>query len=95
MAAHEHLNWDQHYGKTFRIAKTPSGEAYASDAKPGDAPLPDDPERWSIVTPLNDEAWDWPAAPERHIAQAKERWDTIQKDPQSQYKMDQIRKSMK
>jgi len=86
MAAHEHINWDQHHGKAFRIAKAPS------DAVNG----PDNPDIWSIVTPENGEAWtDWPAAPDKHIAQAKENWDSIQKNPQSQYKMDQIRRSMK
>ena len=96
MPEHEHINWEQHHGKAFRIAQTPSGSAYAHGAKKGDSPLPDDPDRWSIVTPENKEAWtDWPAAPDKHVAQAKENWDTIQKDPQSQYKMDQIRRSMK
>ena len=96
MPAHEHISWEQHYGKAFRIAKTPSGAAYPAGAKKGDAPLPDDPDRWSIVTPENDEAWtDWETAPDKHIAQARENWDSIQKNPQSQYKMDQIRRSMK
>lgn len=96
MAASQHINWDQHYGKAFRIAKTPSGAAYPLGAKEGDKPLPDDPNRISIVTPENAEAWtDWPDASEEHVSMMRKNWDSIQTDPQSQYKMDQIRRSMK
>jgi len=78
-------------GKAFRIAQTPSGRA--TDSKTGKV-LPDEPGRWSIVTPENGEAFHWPAADKRSVKMARKNWGRIQKDPGSQYKMDQIRRSM-
>ena len=87
-----HISFDRWHGKAFRIAKTPSGVATDWDTN---EKLPDDPTRWSIVTPENGDSWDWPKAPKEHITFAKKNWNAIQKDPEAQYKMDQIRRSMK
>lgn len=86
-----HISFDRWHGKAFRIAKTPSGAA--RDSKTGKA-LPDDSSRWSIVTPENADAWNWPSASKHQIVTAKKNWNTIQKDPEGQYKMDQIRRSI-
>ncbi len=84
MSAHEAINWDQHYGKAFRIAKAPR-EAVNG---PGD-------DAWSIVTPENGDSWnEWPDADQKHIDFAKKNWDTIQSGI-ADYKMGQIRRSMK
>lgn len=84
MPASEHINWDQHHGKAFRIAKAPRE---AVNGPKDDA--------WSIVTPENGDSWrDWPDASPEHIEFAKKNWDTIQPNI-ADYKMDQIRRSMK
>ena len=86
-----HISFDRWHGKAFRIAKTPSGRA--TDRDTGEK-LPDDPNRWSIVTPENHDAWDWPSASKEQTVTAKKNWNAIQKDPEAQYKMDQIRRSI-
>jgi hypothetical protein len=85
-----HLSFDRWHGKAFRIAQTPSGAAHSQTGEP----LSDDPDRWSIVTPENGESFNWPAARKDLQVKAKQRWNSIQKDPGSQYKMDQIRRSI-
>lgn len=86
-----HISFNRWQGKAFRIAKTPSG--VATDAKTGEK-LPDDPTRFSIVTPENHDAWHWQDAPREHQVTAKMYWNTWQKDPEAQYKFDQIRRSI-
>jgi hypothetical protein len=86
-----HLSFDRWHGKAFRIAQTPSGRA--TDRDTGTV-LPDDPDRWSIVTPENGESFNWPAARKDLQVKAKQRWNSIQSDPEAQYKMDQIRRSI-
>ena len=85
-----YIQFGKEHGKSFRIVKTPSGKA--TDSKTG-AVLPDNPKRWSIVTPENGEAFNWPKADKGAIKMARKNWGKIQKDPGSQYKMDQIRRS--
>jgi hypothetical protein len=84
------LSFDRWNGKAFRIAQTPSG---AARSQTGEV-LSDDPDRWSIVTPENGEAFNWPAARDDLQVLAKQRWNKIQDDGGSQYKMDQIRRSI-
>jgi hypothetical protein len=91
-----HIDFDTWHGKAFKIVTTPSG--HATDDK-GNV-LPDDPNRWSIVTPENDNekdsyAWQWKTAPKKHINQARKMWGEILSDPNAKYKVDQIRRSMK
>jgi hypothetical protein len=98
------IDFDTWHGKAFKIVTTPSGHATDDKGKI----LPDDPDRWSIVTPENTEhdypmdtctgcnAWeDWKTAPKKHINLARKRWNDILKDPNAKYKVDQIRRSMK
>ena len=88
----KHISFDRWHGKAFKIATTPSGRATARDTG---EPLPDDPNRWSIVTPENGDAMTaWADAPKEHKVQAKQSWNKIQADPEAQYKMDQIRRSI-
>ena len=87
----KHISFDRWHGKAFRIAATPSGRAIDRDT--GEK-LPDDSNRWSIVTPENGDMWEAPDAPRAHVVQAKMLWNTIQKDSEAQYKMDQIRRSI-
>jgi hypothetical protein len=86
-----YIQFGKEHEKSFRIVQTPSGRA--TDAKTGEV-LPDDSKRWSIVTPENGEAFNWPKANKKAIKVARKNWGRIQKDPQSQYKMDQIRRGM-
>jgi hypothetical protein len=86
----KHISFDRWHGRAFRIAQTPSGAAHSQTGER----LSDDPDRWSIVTPENGDAFKWPAARKELQVVAKKRWNTIQKDPGAQYKMDQIRRSI-
>lgn len=87
-----HISFNRWKGKAFRIAKTPSG--VATDMKTGKV-LPDDPERYSIVTPENHDAWhNWPDAPKEHQIRAKKDWKSIMADPEAGYKVEQIRRSI-
>jgi len=90
MPAHEHINWDQHYGKAFKVVQTPAGAASDKHGTPVNA----SPGTTSMVTPENEDAWNWPAATDEQVANIKQHWDTHQQDPNSQYKMEQIRRSM-
>jgi hypothetical protein len=86
-----HISFNRWHGRAFRIAQTPSGRA--TDRDTGQV-LPDDPDRWSIVTPENGESFHWPAARKDLQVMAKKHWNSIQADPEAQYKMDQIRRSI-
>jgi hypothetical protein len=86
-----YIQFGKHNGSAFRVVKTPSGKA--TDFKTG-AVLPDDPKRISIVTPENGESFHWPAADKKQVKMIRKNWGKIQKDPGTQYKMDQIRRSI-
>lgn len=87
-----HVDFDSQLGKSFRVAQTPPGRAL--DYRTGEV-LPDDPNRYSIVTPVNTEQWNWPdASPEAH-ADAKKHFGELFTDRRRKYKGRQIRKSMK
>jgi hypothetical protein len=92
MSKLSYIQFGKEHGKSFRIVTTPSGAA--RDRKTGEV-LPDNPNRWSIVTPENGESFNWPKAGKLQIKQARKNWGKIQANPESQYKMDQIRRSMK
>jgi hypothetical protein len=87
-----YLKFDELHGKAFRVAQTPPGQAKDSRTK---EILPDDPNRYSIVTPQNGDAWDWPDAPPEAVQHAKLNWKQFMTDKKSRYKVRQIRKSMK
>ena len=86
------VDFDSQLGHSFRVAQTPSGRAL--DYRTG-AVLPDDPNRYSIVTPQNPEQWNWPdASAEAHV-DAKKNFGRLFTNRRSKYKGRQIRKSMK
>lgn len=86
------VDFDSQLGKSFRVAQTPSGAA--RNSRTGEV-LPDDPNRYSFVTPQNGDAWHWPdASPEAH-EDAKKSFHLLFSDRRSKYKGRQIRKSMK
>jgi hypothetical protein len=88
-----YLNFDELYGTAFRIAQTPSGRA--KDFRTGKT-LPDDPNRYSIVTPQNgEEIWNWPTASPEAVQHAKLNWKQFVQNRRSKYKVRQIRRSMK
>jgi len=77
-------DWDTHYGKAFRFAKTPKS-AVEGGAKPGAV---------SLVTPHNAEAWtDWESIPEEQAAKFKENWHKMWRATVG-YKQRQILSSM-
>jgi hypothetical protein len=85
------VDFDSQLGKSFRVAQTPSGRA--KDYRTGEV-LPDNPNRFSIVTPQNPEQWKWPdASPEAHEI-AKKHFDELFTDRRRKYKGRQIRRSM-
>lgn len=89
--AKRRVEFDSQLGKSFRVAQTPSGQA--RDYRTGET-LPDDPNRFSIVTPSNGSAWKWPdASPEAH-EMAKKHFDSLFTDRRVKYKGRQIRKNM-
>ena len=85
-----YIQFGKEHGKSFRIVQTPSGMS-TRDGKT----IPDAPGRISIVTPENGESFNWPAADKKQVKMMRKNWGKIQKAPGSQYKMDQIRRSMK
>ena len=87
-----YVDFDEQLGKSFRVAKTPSGKA--TDYRTGEV-LPDDPNRFSIVTPQNGDAWNWETAtPEAH-ERARKNFGKLFNDRRTKYKGRQIRRSMK
>ena len=90
MAAREHINWDQHYGKAFRVVTTPPQASVSMDGKN----IPDEDGRVSIVTPANGESWnDWKEAPSEVVDNFKSNWGNIQKGL-ADHKYDQIKDHM-
>jgi hypothetical protein len=96
------VDFDDQLNKSFRVVTTPSG--HAKDFNTGEI-LPDDPSRFSIVTPLNTNhpptdvclgcsQWEWPtASPEAHDAARKD-FRNLFTDRRLKYKSREIRKSM-
>jgi hypothetical protein len=84
-----YIQFGKEHGKSFRIVKTPAGMS-TRDGKT----IPDAPGRISIVTPENGDSFNWPKADKGQIKMMRKNWSKIQRDPGSQYKMNQIRRSM-
>jgi len=84
-----YIQFGKEHGKSFRIVKTPAGMS-TRDGKT----IPDAPGRISIVTPENGDSFNWPKADKGQTKMMRKNWSKIQKDPGSQYKMNQIRRSM-
>jgi tRNA/tmRNA/rRNA uracil-C5-methylase (TrmA/RlmC/RlmD family) len=59
-------NWKKNYGKRFKIAVTPSEQSNGEDLV-------------SIVTPANQDAWNWPEAHPTIVKRFRKNWNKIQK----------------
>lgn len=97
------VDFDSQLGKSFRVVTTPTG--HARNFRTNEV-LPDNPDRFSIVTPLNTNhpptdtcagcsQWDWPAASPQAHETAKKNFGRLFTDRRHKYKGRQIRKSMK
>jgi hypothetical protein len=86
------VDFDSQLGKSFRVVKTPSGRA--SDFRTGEV-LPDAPDRFSIVTPSNGDAWNWETASPKAHEEARKNFGKLFTDRRLKYKGRQIRKNMK
>jgi hypothetical protein len=87
----EHLDLNAHLSNgSMRIVKTPSGNAFDNKGNP----LPDNPRTYSIITPENKQ-WDkWHDEPHPDsAAEFRYNWDEWQHDPDTKYKVDQIKRS--
>ena len=61
-------DWNKHYGKAFRFAKTPAN-AVTGGAAPGTI---------SLVTPENCDAWDsWDSVDENHLSTLQGKWNSM------------------
>ena len=82
----KYIDWDENYGKTFKIVKTPEGRQSVGEWNP---------DLISIVTPENTDAWtDWEEISNKILRNWKQNWDDIQKSL-GQHKYDQIIRSQK
>ena len=66
-----YIDWDENYGITFKIVKTPEGRQSVGEWNPN---------LISVVTPENESAWtDWEEVSEDILNNWKDNWDNIQK----------------
>lgn len=80
-----HIDWNQNYGKTFKLVHTPEGRQ-SEGAKWT-------PDLISVVTPENGDAWkNWKEVNPEILLKWKANWDNIQKSL-GQHKYDQILRS--
>ena len=90
----EPMDFEAGNNKAWRIAQTPAGQSVSFDGKK----IPDDPNRWSIVTPENGDSWNWPDASQSAVDMARNNWHNIQDsqntNPQLRYKLEQMRRGM-
>ena len=80
-----YIDWDENYGKTFKVVKTPEGRQSGGE--------------WnsnliSVVTPENGDAWfEWEEVSEDILNNWKDNWNNIQKSL-GVHKYNQIVRSM-
>ena len=79
-------DWDTHYGKAFRLVKTPEGAA--TDIKTGKS-IKTAPGTLSLVTPYNKDSFDWPEADDEAKKNFKTNWKSIW-DSSGGYKQRQV-----
>jgi hypothetical protein len=80
-----YIDWDENYGKSFKIVHTPEG------AQNG---VKWDPNMVSVITPENGEAWDvWIELSPKKLLKWKDSWNDIQKSL-GVYKYNQIVRNM-
>jgi len=81
-----YIDWDENYGKSFKLVHTPEG------AQSGVEWTPD---LISIVTPENTNAWyEWEELPVEKLMRWKGNWNDIQKTALAVHKYNQIVRSM-
>ena len=81
-----HIDWDENYGKSFKLVHTPEGTQSGVEWTP---------DLISIVTPENTDAWyEWEELPEEKLMGWKENWDNIQKTTLAVHKYNQIVRNM-
>jgi hypothetical protein len=79
-----YINWNENYGKTFKIVSTPEGAQSGGEWNPNLV---------SIVTPENKNAWsNWKEVSQDVLNNFKKNWDEIQKSL-GDHKYNQIIKS--
>jgi hypothetical protein len=79
------INWDENYGKTFKLVHTPEGRQSEGSKWT--------PDLISVVTPENGDAWNsWKEVPFEILSKWKINWNQIQKSL-GQHKYDQIIRS--
>ena len=79
------INWDENYGKTFKLVHTPEGRQSEGSKWT--------PDLISVVTPENGNAWNsWKEVPFEILSKWKINWNQIQKSL-GQHKYDQIIRS--
>jgi hypothetical protein len=62
----QHIDWDEHYGKTFKLVKTPEGRQLGREWSP---------DLVSVVTPENNDAWtDWEELEHEKLQRLKAYW---------------------
>lgn len=93
-------NYDIHLANgSFRIAKTPSGRAFIVNSQGEREGLPDDPQRYSVVSKENDKdrknsTKDWETGTPEHYKDARKHWNTMLNDPSFRAdKLKQIQRS--
>jgi len=66
-----YISWDENYGKSFKLVKTPYGAQSGGKWEPNLV---------SIVTPENTNAWyEWEELSDEKLDMWKENWDNVQK----------------
>jgi len=81
----EVIDWEDNYGKSFKLVRTPEGKQ--SEGTPWS------PDLVSVVTPENGEAWtNWPEVDKETLLNWQKNWPQIQKSL-GQHKYDQIIRS--
>ena len=80
-----YIDWDENYGKSFKIVHTPEGAQSGVEWNP---------DLVSVVTPENTSAWyEWEELSPKKLLKWKDRWDEVQKTL-GDYKYNQIIRSM-
>ena len=80
-----YIDWDENYGKSFKIVHTPEGAQSGMEWNP---------DLVSVVTPENTSAWyEWEELSPKKLLKWKDRWDEVQKTL-GDYKYNQIIRSM-
>lgn len=86
----QQIPFDKYLGKAFKVATPPADKVTDMRGRP----LVATPDTYSIVTPENGDAWNWPEARPEHIQHAKLQWKQFNNSKMSRYKKNQILRSI-